>query len=149
MGLLQHRIQAGLHSSTDMHFPAKSFGFEAVALLSAQNQRFSLVAEIPKKCSWARAQQQQNPTFLCALTDTALALTTSTAPGNARHRPDCSHRHFGYAKCEPGWATQPQELRAIPGLGRCSVAVLTNEGLGFQVLFLQHTNSVQERQQID
>lgn len=73
MGLLQDRIQAGLHSSIYLTFPAKSFGFEAVLRFSAQNQRFSLVAETPKKRSWARAQQKQSPRFCVAagaLTDT-------------------------------------------------------------------------------
>lgn len=125
-------------------------------MLSALNQRFSFVAEIAKKYNWARAQQRAEPhvsvwQLVLPLTQ-FWPVTASTAPDNARHRSHTVHSgRLGMTKCsekaqtprcEPGWATQPQHLRPIPGPGRFPVAVLTNEGLGFQVLLLQHTNSV-------
>lgn len=128
-------------------------------MLSAQKQRFSSVSEIPKKYNWARAQHKHSPSFLfgswCSHWHSfgpqqpSLSQIMNAQAQGAAHITDCSHT-LGMTKCwekiqtptcEPAWATQPQHLRPIPGLGWFSRAVLTNEGLGFQVLLLQHTHT--------
>lgn len=69
-----------------------------------------------------------------ALTDTVLA---QIMPGRGSST-DLTVHTLGMPKCEPGWATQPQHLRAIPGLGRFSMADLTSDGSGATYT---HTNS--------
>lgn len=116
-------------------FLCNDFSLEAAIMLSAQKQRFSFMAEIPKKYNWTRAQHKHSPTFLfgswCSHWHSfgprqpALPQIMNAQAQGAARITDCSHSS-GRTKCwekvqtpicEPGWATQPQHLRPIPGLG--------------------------------